>query len=176
MRDNRLEIPDIQNKRTITVRWFVVGAFAIAMAWVESAVVFYLRTLVDRIQPYQNIPLPTAAGLERAELVREAATLLMLLTVGWLAGRNWRTRFGYAAIAFGIWDIFYYLFLRVMTGWPKSIFDWDILFLLESDDRLAEIDFRLGHSVSLAIALVGTGLVARLHRAADDSLGDSGAN
>ena len=39
-------------------------------------------------------------------------------------------RLGYAAIAFGIWDIFYYVFLRMMSGWPKSLFDWDILFLL----------------------------------------------
>ena len=33
-------------------------------------------------------------------------------------------------IAFGVWDIFYYLFLRIICGWPKTIWDWDILFLL----------------------------------------------
>jgi hypothetical protein len=62
--------------------------------------------------------------------VREAATLLMLLTVGMLAGRTWHTRLGYTAIAFGVWDILYYAFLRVMCGWPTSLLDWDILFLL----------------------------------------------
>jgi hypothetical protein len=100
------------------------------MAWVESAVVYYLRTLINRIEPYQPNPLPLAGGLGTVELVREAATLIMLLAVGVLAGRNWRSRLGYAAVAFGVWDIFYYVFLRAMCGWPKSVFDWDILFLI----------------------------------------------
>ena len=56
--------------------------------------------------------------------------MVMLLAVGILAGRNWRSRLGYSAIAFGVWDIFYYLFLKVMCGWPHSLLDWDILFLL----------------------------------------------
>ena len=54
----------------------------------------------------------------------------MLVTVGWLAGATWRARLGYSVVAFGVWDIFYYVFLRVMTGWPKSLLDWDILFLI----------------------------------------------
>lgn len=108
----------------------VVVLYAIAMAWVESAVVYYLRTMVDRIEPYQPNPLPISTGLGEAELVRELATMIMLYTVGWLAGGNWRSRIGYSAIAFGTWDIFYYIFLKVMTGWPRSIGDWDILFLI----------------------------------------------
>jgi hypothetical protein len=108
----------------------IVGLYAVAMAWVEAAVVFYLRTLADRVQPYQQAPLPLVAGLGEAELVREAATMIMLLTVGWLAGSYFRKRMAYALIAFGIWDIFYYVFLRVMTGWPASLLDWDVLFLI----------------------------------------------
>jgi hypothetical protein len=111
-------------------RWFTVVAFAIGMAWVESATVYYLRTMFDRIQPYQANPLPIHGVLGQVELVREAATLLMLLTVGMLAARTWQRRLGYSAVAFGVWDIFYYVFLRVMCGWPSSLFDWDILFLL----------------------------------------------
>jgi hypothetical protein len=111
-------------------RWLTVVAYAIAMAWVESAVVFYLRKLSDRIDPYQTEPLPPVPGLASVELVREAATLLMLFTVGMLAGKNWRSRWGYAAIAFGVWDIFYYVFLKVIIGWPDSLTDWDVLFLL----------------------------------------------
>lgn len=111
-------------------RWLVVTLFAAAMAWVESAVVFYLRTMIDRIQPHQPNPLPQFTGLATAELVRELSTLVMLATVGWLAGRNWRSRIGYFLIAFGVWDIFYYVFLKVLTGWPQSLFDWDILFLI----------------------------------------------
>ena len=111
-------------------RWLVVALYAVAMAWVEAAVVYYLRSLIDRIEPYQPYPLPMAGGFGEAELIREIATLIMLFTVGWLAGATWRTRLGYSVVAFGVWDIFYYVFLRVMTGWPKSLLDWDILFLI----------------------------------------------
>lgn len=111
-------------------RWSTVVCFAMAFAWVESAVVFYLRTFLDRIEPYQPNPLPLVGGIGPAEVIREAATLVMLLTVGVLAGNTWRSRWGFAALAFGVWDIFYYVFLRVMTGWPKGLGDWDILFLI----------------------------------------------
>ena len=111
-------------------RWLVVVGFAAAMAWVESACVYYLRVLVDRVNPYQPIPLPPHAALGSVELVREAATLVMLLAVGTLAGRTLRARLGYAAIAFGVWDLLYYVFLRIICGWPTSLLDWDVLFLL----------------------------------------------
>jgi hypothetical protein len=111
-------------------RWVTVFVYATAMAWVESAVVYYLRTMFHRIEPYQEHPLPLIGGLGPAELVREAATLVMLLAVGILAGKSWRSRLGYAAVAFGVWDIFYYVFLKVMCDWPHSLMDWDILFLI----------------------------------------------
>lgn len=111
-------------------RWAIVFAFAIAMAWVEAASVFYVRSLVDRIEPYQAGPLPVNDVLGRVELCREGATLVMIATLGMLAGRTWRRRAGYAALAFGAWDIFYYVFLRLISGWPRTMLDWDILFLL----------------------------------------------
>src|SRR6266446_4579104 len=117
-------------RKPLVGTWFTVIIFATAMAWVESSVVYYLRTMVDRIEPYQSNPLPIATGFAKAELPREAATLIMLVMVGILAGRNWRSRLGYAAVAFGVWDIFYYVFLKVLCGWPHSLFDWDVLFLL----------------------------------------------
>jgi len=111
-------------------RWSAVVVYAIAMALLEAAVVTYLRTLLGRIDPYQSVPLPAPAWLMRTELAREAATLVMLAAVAWLAGRERRSRFGYFALAFGAWDIFYYLFLVPMSGWPRSPLDWDVLFLI----------------------------------------------
>jgi hypothetical protein len=111
-------------------RWLLVAVFGVAMAWVEAATVYYLRVLSDRIVPYQENPLPIAGPLGNVELVREGATLVMLLTFGILVGGWRRAGLAYAAIAFGVWDIFYYVFLRLMTPWPRSLFDWDILFLL----------------------------------------------
>jgi hypothetical protein len=110
--------------------WLLVVVFAAGMAWVEAACVYYLRAMVDRLEPYQANPLPMHGVLGPVELVREAATLVMLLAVGGMAGRTRTTRLGYTAIAFGIWDIFYYVFLKIIYDWPKSLFDWDILFLI----------------------------------------------
>ncbi len=111
-------------------RWFIVVIFAVAMAWMESATVVYLRLLVGRIDPYQADPLPVSVGLGKTELIREAATLIMLLTIGLLAGRTRRSRLAYTLIAFGVWDIFYYVFLAIISAWPRSLLDWDVLFLI----------------------------------------------
>ena len=72
-------------------RWAIVTAFAIAMAWVEAASVFYIRALVGRIEPYQADPLPMNGTVGNVELWREAATLVMIATLGVLAGGedNW---------------------------------------------------------------------------------------
>jgi hypothetical protein len=107
-----------------------VIVYAVAMAWVEAAVVYYLRTMMDRIEPRQPNPLPVIGGIGPAEVVRELATMVMLLTVGILAGRTWRSRLGYASVAFGVWDIGYYVFLKMICGWPHSLLDWDVLFLI----------------------------------------------
>ena len=117
----------MMNNRT---RYWVVLCYAAAMAWAEAAVVFYLRTLVHRVDPYQPAPLPEISGLAFAEVVREGATMVMLATVAWLSGKDFRSRFAYFIVAFGIWDILYYLFLRILTGWPRTLLDWDILFLI----------------------------------------------
>lgn len=114
----------------IARKWIGVSLFAIAMGYLEAAVVFYLRTMVGRLDPYQPNPLPRFAGLEMAELWREAATLVMIMAVGCIAGKTWRGKIGYAFFVFGIWDITYYIFLRPLTGWPTSLTNWDILFLL----------------------------------------------
>ncbi len=111
-------------------RWTAVVVFAIAMALLEAAVVTYLRIFLDRVDPYQPNPLPVPDWFMPIEIAREMATVLMLAAVAWLAGRDRRARFGYFLIAFGVWDIFYYVFLAPMSGWPHSLLDWDVLFLI----------------------------------------------
>lgn len=111
-------------------RLLTVVVFAGAMAWVESATVAYLRTLLNRVEPYQQRPLPIVSLFVGTELAREAATVVMLLSLALLAGKTWRERCGYFMVAFGVWDIFYYVFLKIIVGWPHSLFDWDVLFLI----------------------------------------------
>src|SRR5687767_15625073 len=113
-----------------TKRWLVLILFALAMAWMEAATVIYARTLFGRLEPYQPNPLPFDARLAPVEVIREIATVLLLATGGWLAGRTPRSRLGYFLIAFGVWDIFYYVFLAAIGPWPRSVLDWDVLFLI----------------------------------------------
>jgi hypothetical protein len=119
-----------EHSERLTIRFALVVVFSIAMAWMESSTVVYLRTLVDRIDPYRPMPLPLTNAFGATEIVREGATVIMLMTVGCLAGSSWKSRLGFFMTAFGIWDIFYYLFLKVIVGWPHSLLDWDILFLI----------------------------------------------
>lgn len=99
------------------------------MALLESAVVVYLRELyypngfVFPLSPMKSVVILT-------ELAREFATIVMLWTIAYVAGRNFSTRFAWFIIGFGIWDIFYYVFLYVFIQWPSSVFEWDILFLI----------------------------------------------
>ncbi len=111
-------------------RWVMLAVFATAMAWMEAATVIYLRTLVGRIDPYQLDPLPHTTSFEWVEIMREVATILMLAAAAWLAGRDRRSRIGYFLVAFGAWDILYYVFLVLVIDWPRSLGDWDVLFLI----------------------------------------------
>jgi len=107
----------------------LVSLFAIAMAYLESAVVVYLRAMYGIEDLLRDINL--APDMYTAiEIGREAATLIMLAAVGIIAGINWPKKIGFFFLAFGIWDIFYYIWLYVFIQWPKSLFEWDILFLI----------------------------------------------
>jgi hypothetical protein len=117
-------------------RWIWVVFFAIAFAWVESSVVVYLREIYFEGSFYFPIVLEWKDGkllvdnLMRIEFGREIATILMLVAVGCAAGRHALQRFCFFMIAFGVWDIFYYIWLWVMVRWPESLMTWDLLFFV----------------------------------------------
>lgn len=106
-----------------------VCIFSIAMAALESAVVVYLRALYypDGFSVAFKL---IDESIVRVELLRELATLVMLVTVGYIAGRNFVERMAYFLLSFAVWDIFYYAWLKVLIDWPGSIMEWDILFLI----------------------------------------------
>jgi hypothetical protein len=102
---------------------------AVSMAFVESAVVIYLRELYYPAGfDFPMVSMPGRIAL--TEIVREIATLIMLLAMGFLAGKNARQRFAWFLYSFAIWDLFYYVFLKLVLNWPESWFTWDILFLV----------------------------------------------
>jgi hypothetical protein len=103
--------------------------FGLAMAYVEAAVVVYLREIIypgGFAFPLKEISLRLGA----VEIAREAATLFMLLSISFIAERTRRGRFACFLFLFGLWDISYYVWLWVTMGWPDSILTWDVLFLI----------------------------------------------
>jgi hypothetical protein len=147
--------------------------FGISFGYVEAAVVVYLRAIYDpvrhKLRPNQPVgelfPLIPADRLQNAapetfwlrsvEVPREAATMIMLASVAWVAagGRSlWLPSF---AIAFGTWDLFFYLFLKLLVHWPASLMTWDVLFLIPVP-WAAPV---LAPSI-VSITIVGAGLLA----------------
>ena len=107
--------------------WLVI--FSIAMAYLESAVVVYLREIY--YPEGFSFPLVSInAEIFITEILREIATIIMLAGIGILTGNSSSQRFAFFLLTFAIWDIFYYVFLFALLGWPSSLLTWDILFLV----------------------------------------------
>ena len=117
------------NKDSFIYRIIWLTIFSIAMAFVESAVVVYLRAIFYS----DGFAFPLKAMVDYkifVEVLRESATMFMLLSVACLAGRKVWERFAYFMMCFAIWDIFYYVWLKVLLDWPSSLLEWDVLFLI----------------------------------------------
>ena len=112
-----------------TKKLYWVGIFAISFAFVEATVVVYLRQMYDIQHLLHNIP-AFDSMIAFVEVGREFSTLIMLLAAGWATGRSLQTRLGFAFFAFGLWDIFYYIWLKLFINWPESLLAPDILFLI----------------------------------------------
>ncbi len=115
--------------KSVKQAFWWVSLFAISMGFLETAVVVYLRELYypeGFAFPLQ----PINPKIAVVEFLREAATVIMLLVIGILAGKTKTSRFAWFIYAFAIWDLFYYVFLKLLLGWPESLLTWDILFLI----------------------------------------------
>lgn len=114
---------------TLTKKITWLTLFSIAMGFMETVIVVYLRKLY-----YPNgFEFPLVAmdlDILKAEFLREAATVIMLLAIGILTGKTTAQKFACFLFCFAIWDIFYYVFLKLLLNWPASLFTWDILFLI----------------------------------------------
>ncbi|HEV57856.1 MAG TPA: hypothetical protein ENN87_10240 [Phycisphaerales bacterium] len=121
--------------RTGWARLAMVAAFGIAFGYIEAAVVVYLRALF--YPDGFTWPLADLSAIEGTmrfclltEVGREAATLVLLAAAAGLMAQTWRRRIGYFLLSFALWDVFYYVWLKVLLGWPESLADWDILFFI----------------------------------------------
>ncbi len=122
------------SKRPLLGRLLLLAAFGIAFGHIEAVVVVYIRRVMGWV------PLPPDIGpdalarmpgwLIHTEQTREAATIILLLSVACLAGRIFMERLAVFLFSFGAWDLTYYVSLRVMIGWPESLRTPDCLFLI----------------------------------------------
>ncbi|MEI6764572.1 MAG: hypothetical protein WCM76_02960 [Bacteroidota bacterium] len=117
----------MKNRNVQTLIW--VSVLAIAMAYLESSIVVYLRKLYypeGFSFPLKMIDYPIAI----TEFFREIATIIMLAGIGILAAKKNIERFAWFIFSFAVWDLFYYVFLKLLLGWPASLLTWDVLFLV----------------------------------------------
>jgi len=143
--------------------------FGISFGYVEAAVVVYLRTIYDPIRrqidparPSGDLfPLITpeqirtaAPGISRllvVEVFREAATIVMLAAVALVIAGGLKFWLPAFAVAFGAWDLFFYVFLKILIDWPASVYTWDILFLIP-----VFASFRLRRSAGQGVPATGS--------------------
>lgn len=106
-----------------------LGIFGIAMGLLETIVVVYLRQMYYPLGfdfPLSIFP----SNILLIEWIREISTIIMLVSIGFLVGNNFYQRFSYFIYSFAVWDIFYYVGLKLFLDWPPSLLTWDLLFLI----------------------------------------------
>jgi hypothetical protein len=154
-------------------RLTLIAIFAAAFGFVEAAVVVYLRAAVGLLPGYTG----TLAELQRAspgyvqatslsqfpqslltiEAYREAATMVMLLSVALLSAAKPSSRWAAFLWAFALWDIAYYAGLWATVRWPASLIDLDVLFLIPVP-WVAQVWFPLLVSALTALAIAFSSL------------------
>ena len=136
-------------KRSLKIsikRLVVAGVFGASFGFVEACVVVYLRGAIGLLAERKNhLPHGTISFefyrqshlldelpkyLLAVEMYREVATIVMIVAVALLAHSHWKERWAIFFWIFALWDIFYYVGLKISIGWPKFLTDQDVLFLL----------------------------------------------
>jgi hypothetical protein len=148
-----------------TVHSLLIGTiFTVAMAYVEATIVVYLRNIYYP----QGFHFPLAEVswfIVLVEAGREAATIIMLYAVARMLAAKSREILFYFFYAFGIWDIFYYAWLKILLNWPSSLLQWDVLFLIP----LPWIGPVLA-PLLVSLGLIGSSLVMLYYESSDHPL------
>ena len=125
---------DLQTDKNTFTSFFMLVFFAAAFGYIEATVVVYLRGLfypAGFVFPIADfVSMAGAKKILLIEIGREIATLVLVFTASYLLGRDLPRRIAYFLSIFAVWDIFYYIWLKVLLDWPASITDWDVLFLI----------------------------------------------
>jgi hypothetical protein len=132
----------------------LLAVFGIAMAHLEGVVVVYLRRALGMLDSESNKE--SVSKIEprylTIEMTREAATIIMLVVIAYLAGNTWIEKGLFFLWTFAFWDLFYYLSLYILIKWPPTFKTIDVLFLIPKP-WIAPVWFPIGVS-SLTIVVI----------------------
>jgi len=142
--------------------FYFINIFAIALGIFEAAVVIYIREIYYP-EGFSFPLVPMSGHLVLTEFLREVASILILISIAIIAGRNIAQRFAYFIYTFAIWDLVYYLFLWLIVDWPQSLLTWDILFLIPVSWTGPVLAPVLTSLLMIALALVISKANYRLH-------------
>jgi hypothetical protein len=139
---------------TVIVKLILLAIFGIAMAHLEGVVVVYLRKALGMLDSESNKESleKIAPSYLKIEMTREAATIIMLIVIAYLAGNSWAERGILFLWTFAFWDLFYYLSLYILIKWPPTLKTIDVLFLIPKP-WVAPVWFPIGVS-SLTIIVI----------------------
>jgi hypothetical protein len=136
------------------LKLLLLAIFGIAMAHLEGVVVVYLRKVLGMLDSESNIE-----SVEKfpkrflnIEMTREAATIIMLVVIAYLAGGSWIEKGVFFLWTFAFWDLFYYLSLYILIKWPPKLTTIDVLFLIPKP-WIAPVWFPIGIS-GIAILII----------------------
>src|ERR1017187_146362 len=90
--------------------------FSIVMGFMEAAVVVYLRKIYYPTG-FRFPLIPVSQDIALVEFLRESATIIMLLVIRFLAVKTTSKKFAFFIYCFAVWDLFYYLFLKLLLDW-----------------------------------------------------------
>ncbi len=114
-------------------------ALCVALGYLDAVTTFALRGTLE-VGP-EGVDLPRGdlaraaveampARLIALEQTRQAATVLLLITVAFVAGRNALQQWGTFFFALGGWTVFRYVAIRTITDWPASLTSADAIVVL----------------------------------------------
>lgn len=136
-----------RSRESLLPKLACAGVLAVVLAYTEACVVVYLREVIAPVRrvhfpsaAHEVLPLLTTQQLADAgvqfprllvvEVTREITPIVVLLAMAWGLRRRKGQLVAFFLLGFGVWDIFYYVFLKILLGWPVSLATWDVLFLI----------------------------------------------
>lgn len=126
------------------MKLFFYTLIGLALGWWEGVVVVYIREILTAIDP--DLTKLTILQLTKPliitgdknysllfiEKTREIAPIFIIFCISGFCEKKFIRKFASFLWIFAIWDLFYYITLKILINWPPSLKTIDCLFLIPS--------------------------------------------